>query len=223
LSSIVNARISERSSWFARQSIEHEVSGCALRCVARVQTLFVIDHRRDLGSSSIFIDLLRNCGYQIFAEAEMVLSGWRLNESASGNYVSGQTTVVDSVERRLWWSMPCLCGIEERITGHSCCWHRRHCECRQWDKRRRRCAGENLTVRQSARAWNGNPIRIQQCSRLKHVVRAPQLPHALCKVRIEVAMEDGIANDLVSVAGAAINDFGRKCVAWSKRLTIEIC
>src|SRR4030095_17045925 len=78
LSEIVDTRIRKRSSWFARQSIEHEVSRCAAGCEARVVPLFVIDHRGYFGSSSIFIDLLRNGSYQIFTEVGMVLCarGW---------------------------------------------------------------------------------------------------------------------------------------------------
>src|SRR5688572_32354220 len=36
---------------------------------------------------------------------------------------------------------------------------------------------------------------------------APQFPHALCKVWVEVTVEDGIAHGLVSVTSAAVSDF----------------
>src|SRR5215470_17508049 len=35
-------------------------------------------------------------------------------------------------------------------------------------------------------------------------------------------MEDRIADDLVSIAGAAVDDLSCECEAWSNRLTVEV-
>src|SRR4030095_3174756 len=109
-----DARIRKRSTGFARQSIEHEVSSSAVRSVTRVQPLFVVNHCRDFVSRSIFIDLLRYGSYQVFTEIEMVLFGRRLYESASDDYVSRQTAIIDCVERRVWWAIHCLAAHKDR-------------------------------------------------------------------------------------------------------------
>jgi len=53
-------------------------------------------------------------------------------------------------------------------------------------------------------------------------VCTPQFPHSFREVRVEVAVENRIANYLIPVASAAVNDFSRKREAWSNRLTIEV-
>ncbi len=88
LSEVVDTGIRKRSTGFARQSIEHEVSSSAVGGKTRVQPLFVIDHCRNFGSRAIFSDLLRNGRHQVFTEIEMVLLGWCLYEGASYDYVS---------------------------------------------------------------------------------------------------------------------------------------
>src|SRR6185503_2326583 len=69
---------------------------------------------------------------------------------------------------------------------------------------------------------NGNSVGVEHCACLKHVVCAPQFPHTFCEVWIEVAVEDGIAHDLVSVSRAAVNNFSCECEAWSNCLTVEV-
>ena len=56
--------------------------------------------------------------------------------------------------------------------------------------------------------------------RLKHRGRAT-VPTPLCKVGIEVAMENGIANGLVTVARTAVGDFSCESISWSKTLAVE--
>ena len=72
----------------------------------------------------------------------------------------------------------------------------------------------------SAREPDGRTCRqCQSPSRLEDVVRAPEFPHALREVRVEVAVEDGVAHRLVPVARAAVRDLGRERVARPERLT----
>src|SRR5215213_1466891 len=120
------------------------------------------------------------------------------------------------------WTMTCYCRTEERITLYSRSRHRRHRQGRQRHEGRCRSAGSDLAIRQRARTCDRNAVGIQHGSRLKHIVRAPQLPHPFREVRIEVAVENGIANYLISIASAAVNDFSRKCETWSECLTIEV-
>ena len=95
---------------------------------------------------------------------------------------------------------------------------RRHRLAGKRDNRRDGRAGHNLAVRQGARAaaGTGRPRACRPAARrasgveaargdlerrpgLEHVVDTPQLPHALGEVRIEVAVEDGVAGALVPV------------------------
>src|SRR6185369_1446722 len=112
---IVDAWVSERSAGFARQSVRHEVGWCAIGLEARVQPLFVIDHRGHFSGRSGLGDLLRNRSYECFTEVETVLD---VGESAASDDVSWQTTVVDRVQRWMWRTMAGDCRVEEWVARH---------------------------------------------------------------------------------------------------------
>ncbi len=57
---------------------------------------------------------------------------------------------------------------------------------------------------------------------LEHVVDAPQLPHALGEVRVEVAVEDGVAGALVPVPGSAEVDLVGVAAARADALGVEV-
>ena len=109
---------------------------------------------------------------------------------------------------------------------------RRHRQRRQRHNRRRRCSGGHFTVRQGARsgdclsayvfAVDDGSVRIHEGPGFKNIVRAPHRPHAGGKVRIEVAVEDRIADHLVAIATAVVNHLQGVAGARTDHLAIEI-
>ena len=93
-------------------------------------------------------------------------------------------------------------------------WHRRHGLSGQRQQCGNRDTSNNLTVRQGAGAAGGHSAglrvgfgvqliqirrRDQLCSWLENIMVPPKRPHTLRKVRIEVAVIDGIASCMVPV------------------------
>ncbi len=70
----------------------------------------------------------------------------------------------------------------------------------------RRAVGD-FTVRQCTRARSRATIGTYQGSRFEDIVDPPQAPHPLGKVRIEMAMENGVSRRLVAVAASAPGNF----------------
>src|SRR5260370_8248762 len=104
-------------------------------------------------------------------------------------------------------------GLRLRERGHGN-WGQRH-------DRGNRGAGLDFAVRQRARSGDGHSVR-ELRSALKHIMRAPHRPHARGKVRIEVAMENRVAYDFVSIAAAVVSHLERVARARTNHLTIEI-
>ena len=80
----------------------------------------------------------------------------------------------------------------------------------------------DFAVRIGAGTGSRPPVGVQLRSWLKHVVRAPQTPHTLGKMRIEVAMEDGIAHYLVAIATTVVGHFQRKGGAGANGLAVVV-
>ena len=59
-------------------------------------------------------------------------------------------------------------------------------------------------------------------AQFKRIVDAPHFPHAHGEVRIEVAVEDGIARGLVTIASAAVRDLISEAGAGSNSLTVKV-
>src|ERR1044072_7880713 len=114
------------------------------------------------------------------------------------------------------------CGNEEGIPRHSRSGHWRHGQSRQRYYRRYWRARHGFAIRQRARARNGASVGIEDRSCLKSIVVTPEFPHALREVRIKVAVENCIADDLISVSRSDVRDLRRECEARSYCLTIEV-
>ena len=71
-------------------------------------------------------------------------------------------------------------------------------------------------------AWKPPGRDLERGAGLEHVVDAPQLPHALGEVRVEVAVEDGVAGALVPVARAAEVDLVGVAAAGADALGVEV-
>ncbi|MNZ14520.1 hypothetical protein D3C78_314460 [compost metagenome] len=101
--------------------------------------------------------------------------------------------------------------------------HRRHGLAWQRYDGRDGCTGDDLTVRQgpgargrlAAAQGERHAVKtalalarhFQAGAFLEHIVDPPHAPHALGKVRVEVAMVDSVAGHAVAVARAAVGDF----------------
>ena len=83
-------------------------------------------------------------------------------------------------------------------------------------------AAGHFGIRQGAAEGMGAGVEDTGRAVLKHVVHAPELPHALREVRVQVAMEDAVARGQVAVAGATEGDFIRKTGPWGDGLRIEV-
>ncbi|MNM15728.1 hypothetical protein D3C81_259550 [compost metagenome] len=100
--------------------------------------------------------------------------------------------------------------------------HRRHGLAWQWNDGGNRCTGDDFAVRQgpSPRRWlaaaQGKRLTVVTIGTLRrdlqtgalfeHVMHPPHAPHALGKVRIEVAVIDGVACYAVAVTRATVGD-----------------
>ena len=109
ISVVVHAGICKRSAGFTRQAVGYEVCGCSVRLVARMQTQFVILHRRDFRSGASFSNALRNCRDQLLAEVETC---FKVIESSARDDVSRQAAIIDRVERWMWWRCPATAGLK---------------------------------------------------------------------------------------------------------------
>ena len=101
-----------------------------------------------------------------------------------------------------------------------------------------RRAGHQFTIGQGARALGGRAVRqgvgplvdafavagagLQRRAGLEGVVDAPEVPHALREVGIEVAVEDRVAGTLVAIARAAEGDFVGVARAGADRLRVDV-
>ena len=85
VSIVVDAGIGIGRAGFARQTIEHKVGRSAVWFIARMQTLFVVDHCRNFRGRSGFGKLLGNGSYQFLTEVETVLNadGGAANDDVS--------------------------------------------------------------------------------------------------------------------------------------------
>src|SRR6476646_59212 len=163
--------------------------------------------------------------------------GMFFSECATDNYVTRQTTVEFREERRLRRTVSGHCGNKKRVSRidgyrvrqnyltvsnlrgprHRCHWDSRHRN-QSYDWR----TNFDFAVRIGTRTGSRPPIDVQLRSRFKDIVRAPQTPHALGKMRIEVAMEDGIAHNLIAIATTVVGHFQRKGGAGANRLAVVV-
>src|SRR6185295_20247879 len=120
------------------------------------------------------------------------------------------------------WSMSRLSCNVERITLKRRGWHQGHRDCRNRNESRNRCTRGDFSIGQFARRCCWSTIRVELCSRFENVVDSKEFPHALCKVRIEVAMENRVAGSFVSIAATAVCDLGSERITRPLRLTIKI-
>src|SRR5581483_6205343 len=124
-----------------------------------------------------------------------------------------QAAVIDGIERRMRRTMTRHSGDEERVSRvsaagdldlsarlsgdlnnlHLSSGNRRHRLGRQRNDGRDRRASDDLCIGKGAGAWSGTPIGAQHRARLEHVMNAPQLPHSLGKVWVEVTVKDRVA------------------------------
>ena len=83
--------------------------------------------------------------------------------------------------------------------------HGRHGQGRQRHHRGDRRAVLDLRVRQRAGVLNGAAVGTQFGAGLEHIVDAEQRPHAGGEMRVEMAVEDGIARRQILIAAAGID------------------
>ncbi len=85
-------------------------------------------------------------------------------------------------------------------------------------------ASDDLAIGQSPRPGYRRAVDglVQHCPPFKGVVGAPHFPHALGKVGVKVAVEDGISDSFVAVARAAISDLVGVGGAWPDGLAIQV-
>ena len=229
---VVNARVGKGSARLRRQSIGDEVARRAAGRVTRMNPLSMERDGRKLGRGAGFRNRFRVRGDQLFVEIE---AGVHFGGRAANDDVTGQSAVVDGVERRMRGPVSGHGRYEERITGVASSAHLNLAadnghRCRQWchgqsryrHDARNRSSGGDLAVGQSARVWRRAAGRVQQCSAFKNVVNPPQSPHPLREMRVEVTVKDRVANGLIAIAAAVVRHLQRECAPRPEGLAVEV-
>src|SRR5262249_13656053 len=100
----------------------------------------------------------------------------------------------------------------------------RHRQGWQWNDSWNRSSRLDFSIGKGAGAGRRDSVGTAEklCAGFKDVMHPPHGPHALSKVGIEMAMEDGISNRLVPVAAAVVIDLQRVGHARTDHLAIEI-